>query len=148
MKMLRSILLVVITLVLTSCGEVKTQNVSGPKAQSPNNVPPASAPKQEALLIHLKLSDGKFGTKSEGDALFALERELEADIAKVKGGDFDGNEFGEGECVFFIYGPDADKLFSSVEARLKSSPLSKGGWAIKRYGRATDANVKETRIDL
>ena len=148
MTLLRTLHWMLFALVLTSCGEVKTTNLSGPKAQQSNNASPAPRSNEQALLIHLKLSDGKFGTKSEIDALFALQHELEADIAKVKGGDFDGNEIGEGECVFFIYGPDADKLFSSVESRLKSSPLSKGGWAIKRYGRANDPKAKETRVDF
>jgi hypothetical protein len=47
-----------------------------------------------------------------------------------------------------MYGPDADKLFNAVRKRLLASPLSRGGHAIKLYGQATNADVKEVRVDL
>jgi hypothetical protein len=105
-------------------------------------------PPEQAVLIHLKLSDGKFGTEDEFDAIHALSAKLEAAI-KAKGlGIFDGDDFGQGDCTLFIYGPDADAIFAAMEPILRASPLSKGAVAIKRYGKATDENAKEVKVAL
>jgi hypothetical protein len=69
-------------------------------------------------------------------------------VESVDAGEFDGNEFGEGGCTFYMYGPDADELFKAIEPTLRNSPLSAGGHAMKRYGPATDRKAKEVRIDL
>jgi len=59
-----------------------------------------------------------------------------------------GMKFGEGECVLYMYGPDADALFSAIEPVLRSSPLTKGGRLVMRYGEASDRNAKEVSILL
>jgi len=59
---------------------------------------------------------------------------LDQMIRSSGAGEFDGDEFGEGACTLFMYGPDADLLFRAVEPALRSSPLVRGGRAIKRYG--------------
>ncbi len=64
----------------------------------------------------------------------AVESDLEAAIAEAGVGEFDGNEFGEGEYVYYMYGSDADRLFASVERLLRSHDLAKKGVAEVRYG--------------
>jgi hypothetical protein len=63
-------------------------------------------------------------------------------------GEFDGEESGEGRCVLFMYGPDADRLFAVVEPILKAAPLPREGFAIKRYGDVKDHDAVEVRVDL
>ena len=109
--------------------------------------PPSSKP-EHAVIVHLKLSDNQSGTKDERDRLFKLEDKLLAAFTDSRAGEYDGNEFGEGEFVFYMYGPNADALFSVAEPILRASELSKGGHVIKRYGKAGDPQAKETRIDF
>jgi hypothetical protein len=45
-----------------------------------------------------------------------------------------------------MYGPDADAPFAAIEPLLRSSPLTKAGSAIKRYGDATDPTAKEVKV--
>jgi hypothetical protein len=101
-----------------------------------------------SLLVHLKLSDDEFGTKEEFHRIEGLCDELKVAIDAQNVGVFDGNEFGEGQARLFMYGPDADALFSLVEPILKKSPLTMGGWAIKRYGQIGDLDAEEIRVDL
>ena len=78
------------------------------------------------------------------DPLFALEEKLEAAIEEAGTGEFDGNEVAVdgGDARLYMYGPDADKLFASVEPVLKTSALMKGANATLRYGPAAD-DVRE-----
>jgi len=103
---------------------------------------------EHALIVSIPLSDGGFGSDDERDVLFALEDQMEAAIESAAAGEFDGDEFGQGECVLYMYGPDADRLFSVVEPLLKSCPNTAGGHAIKRYGDAADPDAKEVRVEL
>jgi hypothetical protein len=95
----------------------------------------------------LKLSDGKFGTSEEVSSINELSEILEAAIEEHEAGEFDGDEFGGGVARFFMYGPDADKLFDAIKQPLLDSPLSRGGYAVKRYGPPEDG-IKEVRVEL
>jgi hypothetical protein len=101
---------------------------------------------EQAVKVHLRLSDDAFGTPEDREAIFALEDQLEAAIEETAAGEFDGDEFGQGECVLFMYGPDADRLFTAILPVLKSSHLAKGGWATKRYGDVSDPDAREVRV--
>jgi hypothetical protein len=101
---------------------------------------------EQAVILHLPLRSGPFGSPEEREALLALEDQLAAAVVENAAGEFDGDEFGEGECVLFLYGPDADSLFAAIEPALKASSQASGGYAIKRYGEATDMNAQEVRV--
>jgi hypothetical protein len=101
---------------------------------------------EHAVIVHLPLDDASFGSAECRDALYALEDELIIAVELAGAGEFDGDEFGEGECVFFTYGPDADTLYRSIEAVLRQHPAARGGHAIKRYGPAEDPHSKEVRV--
>jgi len=60
----------------------------------------------------------------------------------------DGNEIGGGECTLFMYGPNADKLFRSIERTVRASKMAKGGWVLKRYGDVDDPKAREVRVKL
>ncbi|SRR5579875_3026851 len=101
---------------------------------------------EQAIIIHLQLSDKSFGSYKEREALFSLQNQMAKAIKDANAGELDGDEFGQGECVIYIYGTDADRLFAVVEPLLKSCPLTLGGYAIKRYGKASDPDVREVLV--
>lgn len=103
---------------------------------------------EHAVIAHLKLSDHQFGAGDERDSIHALSSRLEECIAKADAGEFDGDEFGAGECTLYMYGRDADRLFAAVERELRASPHASGGFVIKRYGAAGDPSAREVRIEL
>jgi hypothetical protein len=101
---------------------------------------------EQAVIVHLRLRDGRFGSPGEREAVSVLEGQLERAIESASAGEFDGDEFGDGKCILFMYGPDADRLFNAIEATLKTSSTAVGGYAIKRYGSARDPNTSEVRV--
>lgn len=103
---------------------------------------------EHAVIVHLRLDDDGFGSAEKRESINELQDALAAAIDKAEAGEFDGDEFGEGECVLFMYGPDADVLFDTIKPILKKSPHSKGGFAIKRYGEAGDPKAKEVKVKL
>ena len=100
---------------------------------------------EHAVIVHLKLSDEGFATEKL-DAIGELQREMTQAIENAYVGEFDGNEIGGGECVLYMYGVDADALFAVVKPLLKASPSAKGGFAIKRYGEASDPGAREVEV--
>jgi len=88
---------------------------------------------EQAVLIYIPLSDDEFGSQEEREAIHKLSDELSKAIETAGTGEFDGDEFGGGECTLFMYGPDADSLYNSIEPVLRASTLTKGGRAVKRH---------------
>jgi hypothetical protein len=103
---------------------------------------------EQAVLVYLRLIDHPFGSDRERAAIFDLEDMLRGAIDDQGAGLFDGEEFGGGRCVLFMYGPDADRLFAVVEPILKAARFARGGFVIKRYGAAEDFSAVEARVDL
>jgi hypothetical protein len=105
---------------------------------------PAASPNQ-AVIIHVPLSDGANGTREEFVHLTALEEKMEEAITEVGAGELDGNEFGQGDFTYFMYGTDADRLFSVVEPILRRDSQTKKGHAIVRYG---PPGSEQRRVEL
>jgi hypothetical protein len=103
---------------------------------------------EHSVIAHLKLSDPGLGIGEEVGSFHDLSDELIEAIEQAGAGEFDGDEFGKGECVLYMYGPDADALFAAVEPVLRRSPLAHGGHVIKRYGAANESGAKEVVIKL
>lgn len=61
---------------------------------------------EHAVIVHVPLAGGDMDSPDEVRRLFALEDQLEKAISAAKVGEFDGNEFGGSECVFYMYGLD------------------------------------------
>ena len=100
---------------------------------------------EQAVLVYIKLSDNEFGSEEERDGLFELEDRLEQRIIENDAGELDGNEFGEGYCILYMYGPNADNLKKSIFQILKEAELPTGSYLIKRYGMP---GAREKRIDF
>lgn len=103
---------------------------------------------EHAILVHIPLRGGPFGSAAEKQDLMRLENDLEKAIVQAGAGEFDGDEFGGGKCVLFMYGPDADRLFETVQPILRANALSAAGYALKRYGEASDPGAREEVIRL
>ena len=101
---------------------------------------------EHAVIVRLRLDDASFGSSERREALSALADELADAIELAEAGEFDGSEFGQGECTFFMYGPDADVLYMVIEVVLQERPVARGGYAIKRYGPADDPHSKVVRV--
>jgi hypothetical protein len=76
---------------------------------------------EHAVIVHLKLS-GTDASADEVERLQNLSDRLSEAITGRNAGEFDGDLFGEGECVLYMYGPDADALFAAIEPVLRASP--------------------------
>jgi hypothetical protein len=111
----------------------KEREASTSDASSPGDAADRAA-SEHAVLVHLELSDSAFGTPNERAAIYKLSDDLAGAIERAGVGDFDGDEFGGGTCVLYMYGPDADRLWDAVAPTLRASPSTTGGHAIKRYG--------------
>jgi hypothetical protein len=103
---------------------------------------------EHAVIAHLRLSAGGFGTPTERQRLMELEHRLEQSIKKAGVGEFDGNEFGDGECVWYMYGPDAEALYSAVQPIVREAATQAGSFVVKRRGAPGDPDAKEERIEL
>jgi hypothetical protein len=102
---------------------------------------------EHAVIVHLSLGGNDFEAEAARDDVRALEREIEAVLDAHDLGELDGDEFGGGEAILYLYGTDADSLFGSIEPLLVRSSLSPVH-AILRYGEASDAAARERRIEL
>lgn len=88
-----------------------------------------------AVMLHLRLSNHEeFGSDEEWDEIHAMTDKLGKALRAHGVGELDGDEFGGNECVVFMYGPDANKLFAAISPLLRSWPAIAGGYVIKRFG--------------
>jgi len=117
-------------------------------SRPPESKPVGPARNEHSVIVHLRLSDNEFGTTEERDSIHGLTSELERRIDKAAVGEFDGDEFGGGECTLFMYGPDAERLFAAIEEPLRASAHARGGIVIKRCGPIEDSSAREVRIEL
>lgn len=95
-----------------------------------------------AVLVHLALSE-EFGTEQERDAVLALEDRLEQVIAEADVGEVDANEFGDGEVILYLYGPDKDRLWAVREV-MAECPL-RPAFALLQ---GADPDVHSERVQL
>jgi hypothetical protein len=100
---------------------------------------------EEALVIHLKLSDTEFGSFEERERAFSIEDRLESALRNAAQGEYDGHEFGDGWCRFYLYGEDANALAEAVLPVLTSFATLPGSFVLKRFG---PPGSNEERISL
>jgi len=86
------------------------------------------------LLVKLRLSNRTMGTAAERADIEALSQTLEDAVAAAGVGEFDGDEYGGGECTLFFAGPDADRLFAVLQPVLHRHPLGRGATVVMQYG--------------
>ena len=77
---------------------------------------------EHAVIVTYQLSDAGFGEAHERDAVHALTGRLADAIEAMGAGEFDGDEFGGGAVKLYAYGPDASRLFITMEPHLRAFP--------------------------
>jgi hypothetical protein len=102
---------------------------------------------EHAVIVHLSLDDKGFGTEDSRNKVRSLERDIERALDGGDLGELDGDEFGGGEVVLYLYGANADNLFAAIEQLLRGSSL-RPAHVILRYGDAGEPNVQKRRVEL
>ena len=100
---------------------------------------------EQALIVSIRLRSGDMGSSDERQRIRTLEDQLSAAIKDSGLGEFDGDEFGNGVCTIYMYGPSADRLLTAVQPILKKFRAPAGSYLIKRYGKP---GAKQERIPL
>jgi hypothetical protein len=88
---------------------------------------------EQAVLVYLD-SRGLPDRIYEQYDVSTLEEQLIEAVEAAGAGEFDGLEFGPAEVILFMYGPDADALFRSVEPILRAYPLCENARVVIRPG--------------
>ena len=109
------------------------------KLKSPRLV---KAAEEQALIVTIRLGSEDMGNAEERQRILALEDQLSDAIKHSKTGDFDGDEFGNGVCTIYIYGPSTERLFSVTLPILKRFRAPAGSYVIKRYGKPGSKQVR------
>jgi len=102
---------------------------------------------EQDLLVVLALSNKAIGTSSERAEIAAFADQLEAAVAEAGVGEYDGDEFGGGECTLFFCGPDVDRLLAVLQPLLRRSPLCRGGHLV-RMVLGSDGVLQRQRLPI
>ncbi|HZN38628.1 MAG TPA: hypothetical protein VFD82_07480 [Planctomycetota bacterium] len=86
---------------------------------------------EQDLLVVLALGNKAMGTSKERMEIEAFADQLEAAVTEAGVGEYDGDEFGGGECTLFFCGPDVDRLLAVLQPLLRRSPLCRGGHLVR-----------------
>jgi hypothetical protein len=83
------------------------------------------------------------------DPLLELEGELERALAEHPVGELDGddvglNPAGQPDATIYLYGPDADALYTVVLPVLYASPLTQSCQVTRTYGPPGDSTEEKT----
>ncbi len=101
-------------------------------------------PLEQAVLVYLDGTGLPLHIYEECDLATIEDRLIE--VMERNGlGKFDGNEIGPTETVLYMYGPDAELLFTGIEATLRDYPLCQGARVVIRHG-SPGANQREVRL--
>jgi hypothetical protein len=81
--------------------------------------------------------------------LFELQDRLDRAIKLARVGEFDGNEVATdlSDVTLYMYGPDADRLFSAVRPVLESTDFLRGAVATLRFG-PPGAGARRTTVTI
>lgn len=97
---------------------------------------------QEAVLIHFDLGPRSNGDYFGFDEMVDLEDKLIEVIERHEVGRVDGHEIGSTDGTIFIYGPDADIVFTTIEPVLQAHPLCRGARIVFRKGGAGSPEIE------
>ena len=104
-----------------------------------------SATEEQAVIVKLKLATAPMGNEPERAGITALENRLAENIKTSNAGELDGDEYGEGFCTIYMYGPSAEKLFTAIKSSIKTFHAEPGSYLLKRYGKP---GSKQDRVPL
>lgn len=106
--------------------------------------PPERPDDRECVLVHLDGTSLPDDVYEQCDVMTLSEQLGEA--LEQKGlGEYDGDERGPTETILFMYGPDAERMFSGIEAALRAYPLCQNARVVIRRG-GPGAPERELRL--
>jgi hypothetical protein len=89
---------------------------------------------EQCVQVFARLQDDASGTLDEQARLTSLQEELEAIVERAGVGELDGDEWGEGFCRIFFYGPSATAIIAAIRDRIERACLPAGSYIIQRNG--------------
>jgi hypothetical protein len=99
---------------------------------------------EQAVLLCFRFASGqRLGTDAERHALQALEERLQRALDADGTGGLDASEVDDGEARLYLYGPDADALWSLAEAQLPAGGALEPTEVVRRYGAVDDSEALE-----
>ena len=99
------------------------------------------------LLVVLRLSNRQMGTAEERAEISLVEDDL-ARAAEAEGvGEYDGDEYGGGECILFFCGPDEDALLGLLRPLLQRSAYARGAHFV-RLTELENGEMKREKIPV
>ncbi len=99
------------------------------------------------LLVVLRLSNRQMGTNEERAEITLMADRLAAAVEQAGVGEYDGDEYGGGECTLFFCGPDEMKLLGFLRPLLQRSSYARGAHFV-RLIEAADGDMKRENIPL
>mgnify|MGYP007085783896 CR=1 FL=1 len=100
----------------------------------------------QAVILEIDLEGmEEFGTPAQHQEIERLEHKI-AELLPAKSG-LDGDEFGEGICTIYLYGPSAEEIFEAIETVLKSSSFNHIDITLQ-YGPPEDPDTKDKKFTL
>ena len=84
----------------------------------------------QAVIVKYNFAAGNL------DRIFELEDQLATAVEQASAGEFDGNEIAvDGrDNLFYMYGPDADKIYAAIEPVLLAWDILSQAQVLLRYG--------------
>jgi hypothetical protein len=92
------------------------------KAAAPVAPTPTQQTEEQAVIVHLPGSGLPDEIYKDYDLATLEDRLIEA-VARSESGEYDGHEYESSEAILYLYGPDAEALFSAIEGTLRGYPL-------------------------
>ena len=86
---------------------------------------------EQDLLVVFPLPGGDLGTPDEQQQIDELGDELAELLAEQGLGEYDGDEYGGGECTMFFCGPDSQALVAALRPILRRHPLCRRGHFVR-----------------
>jgi hypothetical protein len=98
----------------------------------------SAKPVEHAVIVTFS-----YGGSTDLGPIFALEARLTSDIATARVGEYDGNEVASdgSDGTLYMYGPDADALFTAVRPALEACDFMRGAVVRLRYGPPADGVI-------
>jgi hypothetical protein len=96
---------------------------------------------RQAVIVNVPLR----GRSDDFADLEELGEQLAECVQTAGVGELDGDLIGQDWGIIYLYGPDADRLWQSIEGLLHAARLPAGAYVVKQHG---PPGSSETRIDL
>ena len=94
-----------------------------------------------SVTIRLKLREGEHGSHGERKKIHTFTDRLDSFLRERNLGDYDGDEFGGGECLVFMYSDDPKKLYEELRPMLLDSGIA--GKAVIEIDGAPGTDLRE-----